>query len=105
MRRPRIVGARIVLFGIACLGIAGLLTMALWNLLLPAILHVPAISFWQALGLFLLSRVLFGRFGGGGWMRRSRFVRGWHGLTAEERGRFRRAMGTVPPAADSGDFE
>lgn len=97
MRRPRIVGARIVLFGIVFLGIVGLVTMGLWNLLLPAILHLPLISFWQALGLFLLSRVLFGRLGGGGWFRRSRFARGWHNLTPEERERFRRAMGTAPP--------
>jgi len=97
MRRPRIVGGRIVLFGIVGLGIVGLVTMGLWNLLVPAILHLPAISFWQGLGLFLLSRVLFGRFAGGRWMRRGRFVRGWHHLTPEERERFRRAVGTAPP--------
>jgi Ca2+/H+ antiporter, TMEM165/GDT1 family len=97
MRRPWIVGARIALFGIVCLGIAGLVTMGLWNLLVPAILHLPPISYWQALGLFLLSRVLFGRLGGGGWLRRNRLARGWHNLTPEERERFRRAMGTAPP--------
>jgi hypothetical protein len=71
--------------------------MGLWNLLMPAILRVPAISFWQALMLFLLSRVLFGRFAGGSWVRKSRYVRGWKELTLEERKRFRRAMGPCPP--------
>jgi hypothetical protein len=92
MRKPKFVGTPIVLFGIAWLGIMGLLTMGLWNVLMPAILRVPAISFWQALALFLLSRVLFGRFPGGRWMRRSRYVRGWKELTPEERERFRQAM-------------
>jgi hypothetical protein len=93
MRRPQFVGIPIVLFGIAWLGIMGLLTMGLWNVLIPAILRVPAISFWQALALFALSRVLFGRFAGGSWMRKSRYVRGWKELTPEERERFRRAVG------------
>ena len=34
--------------------------MTLWNALLPAILGVSTISFWQALGLLILSRILFG---------------------------------------------
>jgi hypothetical protein len=60
---------------------------------MPAILHLPAISFWQALGLLLLGRLLFGRLGGWGHrMRKARFVRGWKNLTPEERERFRQAM-------------
>jgi hypothetical protein len=90
------VGTPLVLFGIVWLGTMALLTMGLWNVLMPAILRVPAISFWQALALFLLSRVLFGRFAGGSWMRKSRYVRGWKELTPDERERFRRAMNSVP---------
>jgi hypothetical protein len=72
----------------------GLLTVGLWNALMPAILGLPAISFWQAVGLLLLSRVLFGGFGGlGHRFRKARFVRGWVDLTPEERQRFRTAMG------------
>ena len=97
MRRPKLVGTPVVLFGIAWLGIMALLTMGLWNVLMPAILRVPAISFWQALALFLLSRVLFGRFAGSSWIRKSRYVRGWKELTPEERERFRRAMNSAPP--------
>ena len=97
MTRPRIVGGPLILFGIAWLGIMGLLTMGLWNLFMPAVLQIPAISFWQALALFLLSRVLFGRFAGGSWVRKSRYVRGWSDLTPEQRERFRRAMGSRRP--------
>ncbi|MDR2963407.1 MAG: hypothetical protein LBU90_07250 [Bacteroidales bacterium] len=36
--------------------------MLLWNWLMPAIFGVNTISFWQALGLFALCRILFGNF-------------------------------------------
>ena len=47
------------------LAIAGLalfawVTMLLWNELLPSILNVAVISFWQAAGLLILARLLFG---------------------------------------------
>lgn len=38
------------------------LVMFLWNWLMPAIFHLTAITFWQAAGLFALSRLLFGGF-------------------------------------------
>jgi hypothetical protein len=75
----------------------GLVVAGLWNVLMPAILNLPAITFWQAVGLFVLSRALFGRFGG--WppgMHKARFVRGWNHLTPEERQRFRQAMEACP---------
>jgi len=99
MRKMRFFGAHFVLFGILFFGVMGLLIFGLWNALIPAILGLPKISFWQALGLFILSRILFGRFGGGGWgkMRKARFVRGWKNLTPEERQRFRSAMGSRCP--------
>ena len=87
-------GVRFVLFGIVGAGVMGLLTFGLWNALMPAIFGFHAISFWQALGLLLLSRLLFGRLGGWGHrMRKARCVRGWGDLTMEERQRFRAAMG------------
>src|SRR5215469_16298351 len=41
----------------------------LWNALLPRIIHVGPINYWQALGLMVLCRVLFGgyNFGWKGW--------------------------------------
>jgi hypothetical protein len=93
MRKTRFVGMPFVLFGIVWVGTMGLVIFGLWNVLMPAIFGLPAIGFWQALGLLLMSRVLFGRFGG--WRPRvskPRFVRGWKDLTMEERLRFSRAM-------------
>ena len=92
-RRPKFVGGAVVLFGIVFIGVGGLLITVLWNVLMPQIFGLPAIGFWQALGLFLLSRILFGRFGPLHRWGGPRFARGWKNLTPEERERFREAMG------------
>jgi hypothetical protein len=94
MRRMRLVGGRMILFGVLFASAMGLVTAWLWNALMPAVFGLPAISFWQALGLLVLSRLLFARpgFRGRGG-RGMRFARGWKGLTDEERQRFQEAMG------------
>ena len=43
--------------------IGGQLVMHLWNWLLPPLFGVPAVTFWQALGILALCRILFGGFG------------------------------------------
>lgn len=98
MRKMRFIGGRFIVFGIAALLAAGFVTSALWNALIPEIFGLHAITFWQALGLLILSRMFFGHFGGrGGHMRRPRFARGWNNLTPEERERFSQAMGNCDP--------
>lgn len=84
----RVRGLRFIAFGAVGIGLAGGVTMALWNSLMPAIFSLPAVNFWQALGLLVLSRLFFGNFGG---RRRMRFA---HSMTTEERERFREAMRT-----------
>ena len=44
----------------------GEVVMHLWNWLLPALFGWRQITFWQALGLLVLCRILFGGFGGHG---------------------------------------
>ena len=44
--------------------IGGEVVMLLWNWLLPTLFGWKLITFWQALGLLLLCRILFG---GSGW--------------------------------------
>jgi hypothetical protein len=36
--------------------------MFLWNAILPQMTHLTVINYWQALGLMILCRILFGRF-------------------------------------------
>lgn len=40
--------------------IKSFLVMLLWNAILPDLFHFPTISYWQALGLFILCKILFG---------------------------------------------
>jgi ABC-type amino acid transport system permease subunit len=44
----------------------GFLIMALWNWLVPVLFLGPVINFWQAIGLLVLSKILFGGFKGRG---------------------------------------
>ena len=44
--------------------IFGSVVMLLWNALLPAVFGIGTITFWQALGILVLSKILFGGFGG-----------------------------------------
>lgn len=45
----------------------GWVTMWLWNWLVPTLFNGPVLTFWQALGLLVLSKILLGGFGGKRW--------------------------------------
>lgn len=70
------------------------MVMYLWNELLPGLFEVPTIGYWQAFGLLVLSRILFGEFGGfsGPWRgvhRRGPWADRWHKLSEEEKAEYR----------------
>lgn len=44
--------------------VGGLVTMSLWNWLMPEIFGLPVITWLQAFGLLILSRIFFGGWGG-----------------------------------------
>ena len=73
--------------------IGGQVVKYLWNWLLPPLFGWRMLTFWQALGLLALCRILFGGLGrhGGHGPRRH-----WGGrcrkMTPEEREKFRQAM-------------
>jgi Ca2+/H+ antiporter, TMEM165/GDT1 family len=97
MRRHWI--SRILKFGVIGLLFFGLFTflvMSLWNWLMPPLFGVHVISFWQALGILVLSKILFGGFRGGphrrGWNWRRRMFERWEQMTPEEREKFREGM-------------
>jgi hypothetical protein len=53
-------------FGIIFIAAITLVTFILWNWLMPAIFGLPVISYLQAFGILILSKILlcgFGRFG------------------------------------------
>ena len=63
----RKVGA-IILFGTLAVVVLGFVVMTIWNNVLTSVMHVAPITFAQALAIFVLAKILFGGFrGGGGW--------------------------------------
>jgi hypothetical protein len=78
--------------------IGGTVVMYLWNWLLPMLFGWRLITFWQALGLLALCRILFGGVNGRGMHRSGSRWRGrrmaerWERMTPEEREKFRQGM-------------
>ncbi|MGZ5185602.1 MAG: hypothetical protein ACXWCV_14500 [Caldimonas sp.] len=87
-------GLRLALLAVVALAAVGAVVTVLWNALLPALFGAPAIGFWQALGLLLLTRILVGGLRGGhGRMHwRARMSERWAAMSEEERSRFRAGM-------------
>jgi uncharacterized membrane protein len=88
--------------------IGGVVVQQLWNWLLPLLFGWRQITFWQALGLLALCRILFGGFGLHGSGRsnmRRRMQERCDRMTPEERERFRQGMrarwGFGPPPAET----
>lgn len=79
------------------LALISFVVMALWNNLLPEILHVGTISFWQAMGIFILCKLLFGFGRGRGmggrapWMRHRMHER-FKNMSSEEKEAFKAKM-------------
>ena len=74
--------------------IGGQLVMHLWNWLLPPLFGWHQVTFWQALGLLALCRILFGGMGGHGPGRpnfRRRMDERWERMTPEEREKSRQS--------------
>ena len=96
MRKRLILIAPLAILGIAAfIAIGGELVMHLWNWLLPPLFGWRQITFWQALGLLTLCRILFGGLGGHGSGRsnfRRRMKDRCEHMTPEERERFRQRM-------------
>lgn len=70
------------------------IVMLLWNAILPEVIHVSTITYWQSLGLLVLSRILFGGFKPGPPRGRSPFGRQewrekWMNMSEEERRQFK----------------
>jgi hypothetical protein len=77
---PIAIGAGVFIFGSV--------VMLLWNNLLPTLFGVSTITFWQAIGVIILSKILFGGFRGGHGYHRFHGNRGydrWMHLTPEEK--------------------
>jgi hypothetical protein len=99
---------KFIMIAILCLivlALVGWIVMSLWNWLAPALFGFKTITYWQALGLMILCKMLFGGFSGargGAFRRRLRMQERWEQMTPEEREKFRQGMRdcwtrTTPP--------
>jgi len=88
--------APVILLGmLVFITIGGQIVMHLWNWLLPSLFSGPQITFWQALGILALCRILFGGFrlsGSGRSGVRRRVEERCGQMTPEERESFRQRV-------------
>lgn len=90
-------GIMFAIFAVVFVAVFGYVVMRLWNWLTPPLFGWHAIDYWQAWGILVLCRILFGGFRGGPhrqhdrrW-RRKMFER-WERMTPEEREKLRAGM-------------
>ena len=98
--------APLAILGLALFAaLGGEIVKQLWNWLLPPLFGWPALTFWQALGMLALCRILFGGLGlhgRAGSGARRRMEQRWDVMTPEEREQFRQRIrkhwgfGTAP---------
>ncbi len=89
-------GVGFLFTGIAAVALFSFIVMSLWNGILVAALHASAINFWQAAGILVLSKILFGGFPGrrhhgyGSHHQWGMEIREkWQRMTPEEREKFK----------------
>jgi len=94
-------GAKIFAFAIIGGSLFTYFVMSLWNWLMPVIFGLTIINFWQALGLLVLSKILFGGWGGKGgrgWSKhnsgnwRHNMHEKWNAMSDEEKQNFKAKM-------------
>jgi len=109
-RRWILWGPLVILAFLLFLAIGGEVVRQLWNWLLPPLFGWRQITFWQALGLLALCRILFGGLGRHGGYRsdfRRRMAERCEQMSPEERERFRQGIrgrwGFGPSASESKD--
>lgn len=96
MRSRFVRGVLFVLVAAVAIVAVGFIVMQLWNWLLPPLFGLKPLSFAQALGLLILSRLLFGGLRHRGrwhdhW--RSRMRERWERMSPEEQDKFRAGLG------------
>lgn len=72
-----------IVLGILFVAVVGVVTMQLWNWLVPSLFNGPIISFWQTLGLLVLTKILFSGFGRGGCCHKGSHGGYWKGKVYE----------------------
>lgn len=85
---------RFAAIAVVVVAVLGFVVMSLWNWLTPRLFGWHVITFWEALGILILSKILFGGFRGRPgppmyW--RHRMMERWGQLSPEEREKLRQS--------------
>jgi hypothetical protein len=90
----RIAGA--IVIALVAVTVFGFLVMLLWNALIPDLFHGPVVTFWQAVGIVILSHILLRGWGpwhnGAHWRHdrwKHRLEEKLSAMTPEEREKFK----------------
>lgn len=97
-------GLKMAAFFVLAVLALGSVVMMLWNWLIPAVFSGPEITFFQALGILVLAKILTGGFkgrwggscgccghhGGKGVYWRMKMQGKWEGMSEEEKEKFRK---------------
>lgn len=82
-----------ILIAAIAIFVFGGVVMLLWNNVLAVVTNVHTITFVQALGILVLSKILFGGFRGGWGPRRqywkNRMQQKWNNMTPDEKEKFK----------------
>ena len=103
MRRKWVFIPLALVGGVLFVAVGGEVVRLLWNWLLPPLFGWREVTFWQALGILVLCRILFGGFGGHGHARgglrgrmagrmADRVADRWQAMSPEDRERFRQRL-------------
>lgn len=95
MKRIVALAVQVLTTFIVFIALGGGVVLQLWNWLLPPLFGVPEVTFWQALGILALCRILFGGFGDPTKDRsgsRHRTAEPWGRLSPEEQERVRQGF-------------
>lgn len=96
-----------ILLPLAFIAAAGFAAMGLWNWIMPSLFGFGTLTFFKALGLLLLARLIFGGRGGGmgrrwmfsgkgfgpNWGWKQNMYEKWQNMSAEEKAAFRGRCG------------
>lgn len=86
MKKRKLAKVGLLLAGAALLGAV---VMLLWNWVMPGLIQgIAPLDYWRALGLLVLSRILFGGFRGRGLRHDPQQWQRWQQMTPEEREQF-----------------
>lgn len=81
-----------LLVGPLAIFVFGSVVMLLWNNVLAPVLHISTVTFWQGLGILVLSKILFSSFNGRGGRSRGDYWKQrmmWNNMTPEQKEKFK----------------